>query len=321
MGFIVRVMHSTGTPQRGFTLIELSIVLVVLGLIVGGVLVGQYLIRSAAARATITQIQKYQTAANTFRDKYAYLPGDIKDPQASGYGFQARGSLPGQGDGNGVIMSHVDYYSGGGVAGNVEMDGETVVFWTDLSAANLIDGAFNTAIPYCCYASIPNATVTLGDYFPAAKLGQNNYIYVYSGGFAYCCWAWQSSGKNYFGLSAVGSVGGSDAGGAEGNFYISNPGLTVQQAYAIDKKMDDGLPQTGMVTTQYLPGRSQANNPNPTWSGVLQEMGMVTPDTSATAGSSTTCYDNGNVAGAVQQYSMEINNGAGVNCALSFEFQ
>src|ERR1700691_4838931 len=89
--------------QSGFTLIELSIVLVIIGLVVGGVLVGQDLIRAAEVRATISQIEKYNTAARTFYGKYGYLPGDIKDPDASNFGFQARGTHEGQGDGNGII--------------------------------------------------------------------------------------------------------------------------------------------------------------------------------------------------------------------------
>jgi prepilin-type N-terminal cleavage/methylation domain-containing protein len=63
--------------KHGFTLIELSIVLVIIGLIVGGILVGRDLISAAAVRAQISQIERYHTAANTFRTKYAYLPGDI----------------------------------------------------------------------------------------------------------------------------------------------------------------------------------------------------------------------------------------------------
>jgi prepilin-type N-terminal cleavage/methylation domain-containing protein len=88
--------------QQGFTLIELSIVLVIIGLIVGGVLVGQDLIRAAAVRGQISQIEKYQTAVNTFRTKYDGLPGDLSN--AANFGFQPRGSCPGQGDGNGVLM-------------------------------------------------------------------------------------------------------------------------------------------------------------------------------------------------------------------------
>src|ERR1700691_726671 len=90
--------------QSGFTLIELSIVLVIIGLIVGGVLVGQDLIRAAEVRATISQIEKYNTAVNTFRGKYNNsIPGDMNSANASTFGFAARGAFAGEGDGNGVI--------------------------------------------------------------------------------------------------------------------------------------------------------------------------------------------------------------------------
>ena len=62
--------------NKGFTLIELSIVLVIIGLIVGGVLVGQDLIKAAEIRATVSQVEGYNSAVNTFRLKYNGLPGD-----------------------------------------------------------------------------------------------------------------------------------------------------------------------------------------------------------------------------------------------------
>jgi prepilin-type N-terminal cleavage/methylation domain-containing protein len=98
-------MWTQSSHGNGFTLIELSIVLVIIGLIVGGVLVGQNLIDAAAVRAQISQIEKYNTAANTFRGKYGYLPGDIPNPYAAQFGFLPRGTYKGQGDGNGVIQS------------------------------------------------------------------------------------------------------------------------------------------------------------------------------------------------------------------------
>jgi hypothetical protein len=116
---------------------------------------------------------------------------------------------------------------------------------------------------------------------------------------------------------------------AVGNCCLnSNPGLTVQRAYSIDKKIDDGLPQLGNVTSIYLDTSLPTGNPYsfyPVWAadGNMQGAndGYGNPTTAAIPGSSTTCYDNGNVAGQPQQYSVEISNGANVNCALSFRFQ
>ena len=79
--------------------------LVIIGLIVGGVLVGQDLIRAAEVRATISQIEKYNTAVNTFRGKYDALPGDISN--AAQYGFVARAGTQGRGDGN---VLHSKYF-------------------------------------------------------------------------------------------------------------------------------------------------------------------------------------------------------------------
>ena len=86
--------------KQGFTLIEISIALVIIGLIVGGILTGGDLIDAATQRAQIAQIEKYHTAVRTFQGKYGHLPGDIIDPLATRFGFQTRGTKPGEGDGN-----------------------------------------------------------------------------------------------------------------------------------------------------------------------------------------------------------------------------
>lgn len=62
--------------QKGFTLIELSIVLVIIGLIIGSVLAGKDLIRAAEVRKTISKIEEINTAAGTFRAKFSCMPGD-----------------------------------------------------------------------------------------------------------------------------------------------------------------------------------------------------------------------------------------------------
>jgi len=295
--------------QRGFTLIELAIVLVIIGLIVGGVLVGRDLINAAGVRATIAQIEQYNQAANTFRGKYGFLPGDISGTVAAQFGFVARGSSPGQGDGNGILEGPIPYVANG--VGSVEVFGEAPMFWVDLSTARLIQGGFSAASPINPPVSVTLTTSpTMDQWFPAAKLGGGNYIYVYSAGTWWCCTFWATSGANYYGISAVSKIDGASGGGNEGFFNTSTPGLTVQQAAAMDAKMDDGLPQSGNVLAQYIAG-----------GGARQQSFVGTAGTAATAGSATTCYDNGGTGGAPQQYSMGQNNGTGVNCALSFRFQ
>src|ERR1700712_5143764 len=90
--------------QHGFSLVELSIVLVILGLLVGGVLSGQSLIRAAELRSVTTEYQRYTTAVGTFRDKYFALPGDMNNAASFGWKDGA-GSSVANGDGNGQVNS------------------------------------------------------------------------------------------------------------------------------------------------------------------------------------------------------------------------
>ena len=65
--------------QKGFTLVEIAIVLVIVGLLLGGVLKGQSLISSAKTNSTIKKMQSLQTAYYAFQDKYNAVPGDMSN--------------------------------------------------------------------------------------------------------------------------------------------------------------------------------------------------------------------------------------------------
>ena len=62
--------------KKGFTLVELSIVLVIIGLLIGGVLVAQSLIDSAKIQSTIKILGQSDIAISNFKDRYRQLPGD-----------------------------------------------------------------------------------------------------------------------------------------------------------------------------------------------------------------------------------------------------
>jgi hypothetical protein len=102
--------------------------------------------------------------------------------------------------------------------------------------------------------------------------------------------------------------------------FTAQTAISVAQAYAIDLKIDDGLPQSGNVLALYH------NSYAVLWAaggsaGAAGASGVGnSPTTAATPGSATTCFDNNSGSGP-QQYSMEQNSGTGLNCALSFKFK
>jgi prepilin-type N-terminal cleavage/methylation domain-containing protein len=308
-------MFNNVQMRNGFTLIELSIVLVVIGLVIGGVLVGQDLVSSAGVRAQISQIAKVQTAVNAFRGKYGYLPGDIPNPVAGQYSFIARGPYPGDGDGDGIILCN-PLRIPTATYGNLGACGESAMFWRDLSFANMMDGNFATATYLPPGADVIGSAVD--NYLPRAKIG--GYMYVWSGG-------WMNGGgrdgKNYLGISPVGLINTVGGINSSTNPLANAPGagLRVEQAFAIDSKVDDGMPQAGKIMAMYLNGNVVYWAAGGMFAGVIPNSGAKSatwgPTNVATPWAATDCYNNNNVAGP-QTYALQ--NANTVNCSLSVQF-
>lgn len=117
-------------PQRGFTLVEIAIVLVVIGLLLGGVLKGQELIASSRVRNLADQQAGIQAAFYGFQDRYRALAGDME----SGAATDAIGeNIQLGGDGNGRLLGPTDTDAW------QELNG----IWEQLSKAGFIKGSYN----------------------------------------------------------------------------------------------------------------------------------------------------------------------------------
>jgi prepilin-type N-terminal cleavage/methylation domain-containing protein len=119
--------------QTGFTLIELAIVLVIIGLLLGGVLKGQELINSAKVKNMATDFKNIQVYIYGYQDKYKALPGDDKlaDKHLTDGTLAAGTNL-----GNGVING--PYADETGTT-------ETALFWQHVRLAGLAAGPTTVA--------------------------------------------------------------------------------------------------------------------------------------------------------------------------------
>lgn len=122
--------------QTGFTLIEIAIVLVIVGLLLGGVLKGQELIEQAKIKNVINDINGTTAAFYSYQDRYVALPGD--DPNALARwpaGALGAGAAT-SGNGDGIVLGA---FETGAVGAEVRL------FWQHLRLAGFAKGSLATA--------------------------------------------------------------------------------------------------------------------------------------------------------------------------------
>jgi len=215
--------------RNGMSLIELSIALVVIGLIAGSVMVGASLIRNSEVKSVITESQKYKTAYFDFRTKYASWPGDMvdatqywgvrdgatgNDDTCSDAGTTA-GTATCNGNGDGYIYARSATY----------ID-ERYLAWQHLANAGLIDGFYTgfggtiAAPTYALGVNVPKSVISNSFYIPAT-LGPT------------------SGHAQYFDRDRISTT----------IYFGGTPSapLTPEEAWNIDMKLDDGVAGSGKI--------------------------------------------------------------------------
>jgi len=124
--------------QSGFTLVEIAIVLVIIGLLLGGVLKGQELIEQSKIKRVVNDFNNVSAAIMTYQDRYRFLPGD--DPNAATRWPNAVGggaATSGNGGGTLAPATLAQVLTGGA--------NESGYAWQHLRAAGLVTGDMSTA--------------------------------------------------------------------------------------------------------------------------------------------------------------------------------
>ncbi len=210
--------------NKGFTLVELSIVLVIIGLVVGGILVGQDMIQSGKNRKALSKVQEYRTATNLYLERHRSLPGDSRRSGGNEDGFITSPTAP---IGSGLFPS--------------DTIGEVFQFFTALSNERFIKETFQP-LPHIAFDTFPlingEALLVPINYSGTGALNPH------------------MIGRNVF-------VIGHDHGFTPLITELSSQTQLKPAAVDyIDKKIDDGIPLSGIVDGGVIIGygSSQALN-------------------------------------------------------------
>lgn len=209
--------------EEGFTLVELAVVMIIIGLLIGGILKGQELITNARVTSTASQLEAMGAAYNGFRDQFNAIPGDMSTAtvRIGPCGNQVASCFDGTGDG--VIGVNV---GGAGAAAANNAAGEGGNFFGQLLAGGFITGMDGTA------------PVSFGNAFPTAPVGGGFLVGDTRTGVTQFLAADMRPGQ----YAVINGITGAVADGSG----VLNP----QQAANIDRRLDDGVPSAGTVIGQ-----------------------------------------------------------------------
>jgi len=129
------VTKNRNSTEAGFTLVEIAIVLVIIGLLLGGILKGQEMITQAKIKNIINDFNGVTVAVTSYQDRYRAIPGDDQNATTR-WTTQA----PASGNGNGVIAGVYNANDTGGTGGAPANTAESNLFWQHLRIAGFVPG-------------------------------------------------------------------------------------------------------------------------------------------------------------------------------------
>ncbi len=203
--------------NKGFTLIELSIVLVIIGLIVAAVTAGQSLVKSARLKGVLTDVDQYRAAYNTFKLEYNALPGDITTATSYWTGTF-------DGNGNKQIMDHMS---------------ESVYAWQHLALAKLIAGTYTGV-----QQEIGDAII--GPIVPKSAYSSTSAYQFFYGPKSGWTGTSSTDNRNFLRFGRIYTPGAGDR--------VGQDALTSAEAKSLDTKGDDGIPGIGMIWARSIAG-------------------------------------------------------------------
>ncbi|MFN7038362.1 MAG: type II secretion system protein [Alphaproteobacteria bacterium] len=199
--------------RRGFTILEISIVTIVISLIVAGISLGQSMIRNANIRSVIIGFGEISKAVSSFKLQFNALPGDMTSS------IYSNSNIPTYGNGNGIIES----------TSSACNSTESIIAWNHLYYTENYPGKLSGVSP----SSVPCALVNVN--VPASRV-KNGFFFL-----------WNSAGNSgsVFGVSKgnlihFGKLSTSDN-------SVNGSIISASDAQIIDAKMDDNVANTGAL--------------------------------------------------------------------------
>ncbi len=212
--------------QSGFTLVELSIVMIIIGLLIGGVLKGQELIANARVASTVSKTKQISAAYNTFLDSYNAVPGDMSAAVGGLSNCTAAAGCYG-GNGNNLIgRIPADWLAQPWENVSATIDSENTQFWKHLALADLMGGLNSSATAIGWDQTHPYTSLDAGFHVRSSR-----------------------APAGFGDLNGLILILRNDI---SGNWKCDNPGrdncaISPDVAYRIDTKMDDGHADSGII--------------------------------------------------------------------------